>query len=92
MKEQCSSKHCKQGQAWLCTYVILATQEAEMGRITVQGQPRQKNKRDPLSINKSGMVAQICNPSYMGAISRRIMVPGWPRQKKKTMTPYPKNN
>jgi hypothetical protein len=35
---------------------------------------KKKKKQDPISKNKLGIVAYICNPSHMGGICRRIMV------------------
>jgi hypothetical protein len=50
--------------------VISVTWEAEIRRIVVLGQPRQKvNESSPLapsSIHKPVLVAQVCDPSYMG--------------------------
>jgi hypothetical protein len=54
--------------------VILATQEAEIRRIKVQGQHGQKVSEAPISTNKLGMVVHLCNPNYTGDIGRRIVV------------------
>jgi hypothetical protein len=35
---------------WLRMPVILAMQEAEMGRIVAPGQPKQKSLQDPISV------------------------------------------
>jgi hypothetical protein len=45
--------------------------EAEIGRIGVQGQPRQK---DPILTSETSRVVLICNSSYTGGIGRRIAV------------------
>jgi hypothetical protein len=49
-------------EQWLNT-VILATWEAEIGRITIQGHPRQKGHETPISTNGC-MVACTCHQSY----------------------------
>jgi hypothetical protein len=54
---------------WL-TSVIPATKETEIGRITVQGQPRQKVSKTP-SQQEMGCA---CNPGYVGGISRKNML------------------
>jgi hypothetical protein len=55
--------------------VIQDIQEAEIGRITVQGQPGQKvSETLPTPKNKLGVVVHVCNPSHLGGIGRRIMV------------------
>jgi hypothetical protein len=46
--------------------VIPATQEEEIRRLTVAGQPRQKVYKIPMSTNKIGVVGHACNPSYIG--------------------------
>jgi hypothetical protein len=50
---------CCAGHQWL-TPVILATQEAEIKRITVRSQPREIGQRDPISkkpfTKKKGLV------------------------------------
>jgi hypothetical protein len=59
---------------WLMT-VISATQEAEIGRTTVQGQLRQKVCETPISTNKNlGVVTHASHPSQVGSVNRRIMV------------------
>jgi hypothetical protein len=49
--------------------------EAEIWRITVLTRPAQAKKKkswqDLISINKPGMVAHICDPSYAGITDRR---------------------
>jgi hypothetical protein len=41
-------------QAWWLKLLILATQEAEIGRIMIRGQPRlHLGLQDPMSANKS---------------------------------------
>jgi hypothetical protein len=42
--------------------VIPATQEVEIRKIEVQGQPGQKVSETPISANKQGMVACVCDP------------------------------
>jgi hypothetical protein len=54
--------------------VIPATQEAEIRRITVQGQPGEKGQKDVISISKPSMEAHACDPSYAKGLSRRIMI------------------
>jgi hypothetical protein len=51
-----------------------ATWEAEIRRVTVQGQHGQKASETPFSINKPGMVLHACGPSYKEGIGRRIIV------------------
>jgi hypothetical protein len=66
---------------------ILATQEEEVGRILVQGQPRQKVQETLISTNKKlGTEAHACHPSYEGGIERRTAVLGI------TARPSSKNN
>jgi hypothetical protein len=63
---------------------ISATQEAKIGRITVQGQPRQKKVSEtPISTNKPGVMACAYNPSYAGGMVRRI---GYCSQKAQDLT------
>jgi hypothetical protein len=50
---------------WL-TVVISTTQEAEIEKITILGQPGQKRSRDPISTEKAGQVIRTCHPSYSG--------------------------
>jgi hypothetical protein len=45
-----------------------------MGRIMVQGQPRQNVSETPSQPIKLVMVVHTCHPSYVGGINRRIMV------------------
>jgi hypothetical protein len=45
--------------------VIPDTQEKEIGRIAVQGQPSQKVSKTPISI-KPGVMAYFFDPSYSG--------------------------
>jgi hypothetical protein len=51
------------GQEWWLMPVIPETQEEEIRRIGVQGQPRQK-ARPPSQINKLSMVVHTCSISY----------------------------
>jgi hypothetical protein len=39
----------------------------ELGRVAVQGQPRQK-------VHKLGVAVHTCHPSYSGSITRRIII------------------
>jgi hypothetical protein len=48
--------------------IIPASQEVEIGRIAVQGQPGQK-----VSKTKLGIVVHSCNPNY-AAVGKRIIV------------------
>jgi hypothetical protein len=55
--------------------IILATWEADMGRILVPGQAWQKKSVRPhLDHQKLGMVILTCHPSCIGSINRRIAV------------------
>jgi hypothetical protein len=63
---------------WLIP-VVSTTQEAEIRRIEVWGQPRPKKKKKlvrshPISTNNPGMVVHICNLSYERGLGRRIVV------------------
>jgi hypothetical protein len=55
--------------------VIPVVWEAEIRRIAIQGQPRQKVGEPllPILANKLGLVVHVCNPSYL-ALGRRITV------------------
>jgi hypothetical protein len=53
-------------------HVIPVTLKAEMGRITVQGQPEQKVSKTHILSNK--LVVHICNPSWVEGIGKRIEV------------------
>jgi hypothetical protein len=58
---------------WWLKPIILATREAEIGRITVGGQARQKVHKisfQPMT-GHSGMT---CYPTYTGSTNRRTMV------------------
>jgi hypothetical protein len=58
---------------WL-TPVIPVTQEVDIWRTTVWGQPRTNVSKTPISTKKLGVVACTCYLSYVGLISRRITV------------------
>jgi hypothetical protein len=45
--------------------VIPATQEVEVGKIVVQGQPGQKVKETLSQINNLGMVVPACHPNLV---------------------------
>jgi hypothetical protein len=47
--------------------VISVTQEAEIRRIEVQGQPGQKVSEFPISTNMTSMMVHTYNPSYSGS-------------------------
>jgi hypothetical protein len=69
--------------------VILATQEVEIRRIMVQGQPRQKVGESP-SPPKAGH-GDLCLSSQLFKRSKQEDYgPGWTGQK--LWRPYPKNN
>jgi hypothetical protein len=63
----------KKDQAWWFTTVIPATPKVEIERIVVQGQPRQKASKTPISTNKLSVVVCTVIPAIQEAISRRIM-------------------
>jgi hypothetical protein len=66
------------------TLVIPDTQEAEIKKITVQGQPGQKFSEIPSQQDKSSTVVSDCDPSYFWQTTgRRIMVQGQPQAKSK---------
>jgi hypothetical protein len=61
--------------------VIPAIQEAEIGRISAQGQPGKMLARPHLS-KKPDVLVHICNQSQVhGSIGRRIVVQGQPQAK-----------
>jgi hypothetical protein len=60
------------GQAWCHISVIPTTWEAEIRRIRVWGQPKQKFRETPIPTNKLSIMVRDCNPSCAGGISRRI--------------------
>jgi hypothetical protein len=62
--------------------VIATTWEAEMARVTVQGQPEQKVSKN-LSQKQTRYVGHICNTSYTRNRSKRIAVQGWYRAKER---------
>jgi hypothetical protein len=53
--------------------VTPVTQETEIRRIMVQGQPGQKVSKTP-SHQTSWVIAYACNSSYKGGIGKRITV------------------
>jgi hypothetical protein len=61
---------------WLMPFI-----PAEIGRIKVQGQPRQKVSETSISTSKLGVVVHICNPSYALGVGRRLAVRGQPGKK-----------
>jgi hypothetical protein len=54
--------------------VILATEKAEIRRITVQGQLRYKVSETPISTNEPGTAVHAGEPGYVGGIGRQITV------------------
>jgi hypothetical protein len=68
------------GQAWWHTSVLPATWEAEICRITIQGQDRQKTDETPISTNKLGMMIHAVIPATQ-EIYRRITIPRSARAK-----------
>jgi hypothetical protein len=46
----------------------------EIERSVAQGQPRQEGRKNSISINKSGMVVNAYNPSYVEDLSKRIAI------------------
>jgi hypothetical protein len=52
--------------------VILATWEAEIRRIVIQGQPRQKVSETPSLQKMLNVVVHTCHPIYAGSINQRI--------------------
>jgi hypothetical protein len=66
---------------------IPATHEAEIRRVAVQSQPKQKVIEVPISTNQLCVMVHACHPSYEGGGGRRIAV--WHGQK---VRPYPKIN
>jgi hypothetical protein len=71
------------------TPVIPPTWEAEISRITVWGQARQKVSKIPSLTNKWGMGACTCNPSSAGGTGRKIAVWGQPQARNTSL--YLKN-
>jgi hypothetical protein len=61
-QENVDHNHNGAQRQWL-TPIMLGTQEAEMGRITVQGQPRQKSLQDHyLNGKKAGLGGMHLSP------------------------------
>jgi hypothetical protein len=75
-------------QGWIrwLTPEISATQEAEIGRITIQGQPMPSVSKTPISTKKLGVVEHALHPGHAGGVNRKIVEPG------QNARPYPKNN
>jgi hypothetical protein len=70
--------------------IISATWWAEMGKITVRSQRRQKvDKFLSQQQQKLGMALHACYPSYMRDVRRRIKVQTTPG---KNVRPYLRNN
>jgi hypothetical protein len=59
---------------WWLVPVISATQKAEIRRIVIEGQPRQKISLPHLNKNNQWYHDTSCNPSCAGEIGRRIEV------------------
>jgi hypothetical protein len=79
------NKVIKRVPAWWLRPVILAThRKEEIRQVTLHSQPvppKQNVSEIPIPTTKTGMVECACNPSYVGGISRRIMVQGQPQAK-----------
>jgi hypothetical protein len=60
------------GWGWVCwcVPVIWTTWELEIGRITVQGQPRKKVNETLSKQNKLDVVVCSYNPSYVGGVGQ----------------------
>jgi hypothetical protein len=54
--------------AWWYTSIIPVTQEVEIRRVMVQGQPRRKVTKTLPATSKLGMVVHACDPSYAGGV------------------------
>jgi ABC-type nickel/cobalt efflux system permease component RcnA len=67
--------------------VIPATQEAEIGRIKVQGQKKKKKThyQDHISTVKLAIVACACAPSHVEDVAR-TGGPSWPQANHKTLS------
>jgi hypothetical protein len=66
--------------------VISATREAEIGRIVVPGQFREKVSETPHVNKTSWRCGTHSNPSYVEGIGRRIMNESGPGKKQKTLS------
>jgi hypothetical protein len=75
------------GLQWL-TLVILASQEAEIGRIVVQGQPWQKAHEAPSQLKKAGFVAPACHLSDGEKLKAGV---SWPKLAGQKGRPYLQN-
>jgi hypothetical protein len=69
--DSCFKKR-KEIWTWWLTSVILAIWEAEVGRIFIQGQSREKFIRPHLN-QQLGLVTCIFHSSYMGSINRKTI-------------------
>jgi hypothetical protein len=54
--------------------IIPGTWEVEIGKIKIHRQPGQEVRDTPISTKDLGMVVQTCHTSYVGGVSRRIML------------------
>jgi hypothetical protein len=72
---------------WWFTPVILATQEAKIGRITIPGQHGKKFSRPYINRKKLGVVVHYSHTSYSGQpkIGRLRSRQAW--EKSKTLSP-----
>jgi hypothetical protein len=66
---------------WELITIITATWEAEIQRIEVPGQSRQKVRKNPISVKNLGKVVHTCHPGYPGSLCRRVTVQDQPVKK-----------
>jgi hypothetical protein len=78
-------KNLREGLAQWFMPVISATKEMEIRKITIWGQPKQKSYRNPISINELS-TEYTCHISYMGSLSRAIVVQVGLGKKQKTLS------